>query len=109
MNPSNDVSRDSNVDLTSPGAVTLDTTVVPDVFGLHTFDNRAPVVQVLPGDYSNMVRVLVPDGNAKLEFHDILVENLSNTPGSIMSSRYRRDDKTPLSSLFGKRIVRYTW
>ena len=79
--PSNDVSRDSKVDLTSPGVVTLDTTVVPDVFGLHTFDNRALVVQVLPGEFSNTVQVLVPDVNAAaVGFHDVLVENLSNTP-----------------------------
>ena len=33
--PSNDMCRNSKVDLTSPGVVTL------DVFGLHTFDKRA--------------------------------------------------------------------
>ena len=46
----NDVSRDSKVDLASPGVVTLDTTVVPDV-------------RVLPGEFLNTVRVLVPDVN----------------------------------------------
>ena len=55
MRSSNDVSRDLQVDLTSPGVVTLDTTVVPDVFGLHAFDNLAPVARVLPGEFSNMV------------------------------------------------------
>ena len=55
MRPSNDVNRDSDVDLTTLGVVTLDTTIVPDVFGLHAFDNRAPVVQVLPGKFSNTV------------------------------------------------------
>ena len=40
MRPSNYVNRDSNVNLTTLGVVTLDTTIVPDVFGLHAFDNR---------------------------------------------------------------------
>ena len=44
--------------------VTLDTTMVPDVFGLHAFDSRAPVVRVLLGAFSNTVRVLVPDASA---------------------------------------------
>ena len=81
MLPSNDVSWDSKVDLTSPGFVTLDITVIPNVFGLHTFDNRYPVVRMLPDDFSNMVRVLMPDVNAEpVGLHDVLVENLSNTP-----------------------------
>ena len=77
MLPSNDVCWDSKVDLTSPGVVTLDTTVVPDILGLHAFDKWAPVVRLLPGEFSNMVRVLVPDVNAEpVGFHDVLVENL---------------------------------
>ena len=81
MLPSNDVSWDSKVDLTSPGFVTLDITVIPNVFVLHTFDNRYPVVRMLPDDFSNMVRVLMPDVNAEpVGLHDVLVENLSNTP-----------------------------
>ena len=82
MKPSNYVSQDSKVDLSSPGFVTLDTRDVPDVFGLHAFDNRAPPGgPVLPGDFSNMVCVLVPDGNAEsMGFHDVLIQNLSNTP-----------------------------
>ena len=74
MRPSNDVDRDSKVDLTTLGVVTLDTTIVPDVFCLHAFDNRDPVVRVLVGAFSNMVRVLVPDAAATpVGFHDILV------------------------------------
>ena len=53
------------MDLTTLGVVILDTTIVPDVFGLHAFDDRAPVVRVLPGEFSNTVWVLVPVG-----FHD---------------------------------------
>ena len=81
MHSLNDVSRDLQVDLTSLGVVTLDTTVVPDVFGLHAFDTRAPVGRVLPGEFSNTIRVLVLDMNAApVGVHDVLVENLSNTP-----------------------------
>ena len=81
MRPSNDVDRDSKVDLATLGVVTLDTMIVPDVFGLHAFDNREPVVRVLPGEFSNTVRVYVPDAAAApVELHDVLVENLSNTP-----------------------------
>ena len=77
MNHSNDVSWDSNVDLTSLGVVTLDATVIPDVFRLHAFDTRVPVLWVLSGNFSNMVRVLVLDGNAKsVGFHDVILENV---------------------------------
>ena len=48
MLPSNDTYRNSKVDLTLPGVVTMDTTVVPDVFKLHALDERAPVVRRLP-------------------------------------------------------------
>ena len=65
-------------DITWPGVVVLETTIVPDVVGLHAFDDRAPVFRVLPGDFGNTVRVLVPDARAEpREFHDILIENLS--------------------------------
>ena len=73
---------DKCVDLTSPVVVVLDTTVVPDVMGLCTFDVQAPVVRVLPGDFGNTVRVLVPDDRSEPRgFHDLLIENLSGTTG----------------------------
>ena len=66
--------------LTSPGVVVLDTTVVPDVVGLHAFDDKAVLVRVLPGDCPNIVRVLVPDDRAVLRgFHDLLLEDLLST------------------------------
>ena len=73
-----DPSVDTCVDLTLSGIVVLDTTVVPDVVGLHAFDDRAPVVRVLPGGFRNIVRVLVPDDRAEPRgFHDLLIENFS--------------------------------
>ena len=62
MLPSNYVSRDSKVDLTSSGDVTLDTTVVPDVFGLHAFNNRAPVVRCACGEFINNTGLLCQAG-----------------------------------------------
>ena len=67
------------VDLTSPGIVILDTTVVPDVFGLHAFKDEAALIRVLPGDFPKIVRVLVSDDRAEPRgFHD-LIEDLSAT------------------------------
>ena len=87
MLPLNDMCWNSKVDLTSPGVVTLDTTVVPDVFGLHAFDDRAPVVRVLPGDFLHTVRMLDPDDCANpVGFHDVHVENLSNSLSCLTST-----------------------
>ena len=75
-----DLSMATCVDLTSPGVVVLDTTVVPDVVGLHAFNDQAHVVRVLPGDFGNTVRVLVPDVRAEPHgLHDLLIDNLSGT------------------------------
>ena len=43
------------------GVVDLDTSIMPNVFGLRPLDRSEPVVQVLPGDFSNTIRMLVPD------------------------------------------------
>ena len=68
------------IDFTSPGVVVLDTTVVPDVVGLYAFDDKAALVQVLPGDFPNIVGVLVPDDRAAPRgLHDLLIEDLSST------------------------------
>ena len=67
------------VDLTSPGVAVLDTTVGPDVIGLHAFDDEAALVRMLPRDIPNIVRVLVPDDRAEPRgFHDLLLEDLSS-------------------------------
>ena len=81
MRPSNDANWDSHVDLNTLGVVNLDATIVPDVISLQAFDDREPVVRVLPGEFPNTVRVLVPDVAASpVGFQDVLIENLSNTP-----------------------------
>ena len=54
---------------------------MPDMFALRAFDQRELAVRVLPGDFSNTVRVLVPDATATpVGFHYVLIENMSNTP-----------------------------
>ena len=51
------------------------------VFGLRAFDARETVFRVLPGQFDNLVQVLVPDVAAKpMEFHDIILEDLVGTP-----------------------------
>ena len=52
--------------LTSPEIVVL------DMVGLHVYDDKAARVRVLPGDFLNIVRVLVPDDRAAPRgFHDL--------------------------------------
>ena len=70
MHTSWNPSVDMCVDLTSPGVVVLDTTVV---VGLRTFEAQAPVVRVLPG-VSGTLFVRNPAG-----FYDLLIENLLGT------------------------------
>ena len=66
--------------LNSPGVVVLNTTVIPDVLGLHAFNEEAALVPVLPGASPNIVWVLVPDDRAAPRgFHDLLIEDLSAT------------------------------
>ena len=62
--PSGDVRNSQLADLTSSGVVVLDTTIVPDVVGLHAYDDKAALVRVLPGNFPNIVRTLVPDDRA---------------------------------------------
>ena len=81
MRPYNDINQDTRVDLTTLGVVDLDTYIMLNVFGLRAFDSREPVVRVLPGEFGNTVRMLVPDSTAMpIGFHDVMLENLSNTP-----------------------------
>ena len=59
-----------------------------------------PVVRVLPGDFSNTIRMLVPDVAATLvAFHDILIEYLRSMPefrAKLLASR----DLTSLLIIF---------
>ena len=60
--------------MSSLGVVDLDTSIVPDIFGLRAFDSREPISRMLPGQFSNELRVLVPDAAATpVDFHDIVL------------------------------------
>ena len=83
----------------SLGVVDLDTAILPDVFGVRAFDARKPVVRVLPGQFGNLVRVLVPDAAATpMEFHDIILEDLVSTPDTQWSG-----------ALCGRCLYRIVW
>ena len=65
----------SSIDLESPGVVTFDTSVVPDVLGLKAFYGDDEPLWVLPGMAENIIRILVPDDRAEPRgFHDILCD-----------------------------------
>ena len=62
---------------------------MPDVFGLRAFDSREPVVRLLPGEFQNTIRVLMPDATAEPRgFHDIILEDLANTPNFCARRRW---------------------
>ena len=81
MRLSNDTDRSDPVSLSSLGVVDLDTTIVPDVFSLQAFDSESPVTRMLPGQFWNELRLLIPEpGIASETFHDIVITDLSATP-----------------------------
>ena len=65
--------------LWDPPKTYVDLTSLGGVVSLRAFDDQATLVRVLPGDYPNIVRVLVPDECAEPRgFHDLLLEDLSS-------------------------------
>ena len=77
MRSSNDNDRSDPVSLSSLRVVELDTSIVPDVFGLQAFDSREPFSRMLTGQFQNELRVLMPDaGAAPVAFHDIVITDL---------------------------------
>ena len=67
--------------LSSLGVVDLDLSITPDMFGLRAFDVAKPLTCMLPGQFPNELRLMIPDlGIAPEGFHDILIEDLSATP-----------------------------
>ena len=81
MRSSNDNDLSEPIGLSCLGVVDLDTSIIPDVFGLWAFDSREPITRMLPVQFRNALRVLVPDAAASpVNFHDVVLENLSDTP-----------------------------
>ena len=115
MRSSNDYVINESVDLSSLGVIDLDTSIVPDAFGLRAFDSQKSVIQMLPRDFRNTVRILVPDAEATpLDFHDILLESLAATP-TFWAKRIHLSEFTSLWRC-GRRLyltpctsARWTW
>ena len=76
---SNNTDYSNPINLSSLGVVDLDTTIVPDVFGLRAFDSESPITRMFPGQFWNELRLLIP-GIASETFHDIAITDLSATP-----------------------------
>ena len=80
----NDAFLGEKVGLQTLGVVDLDTSIMTDVFGLCVFDRSKPVIRVLPGDFSNTIRILVPDVAATpVAFQDILIEDIKSMPHQV--------------------------
>ena len=96
---SHDVDRSDPKGLSSSGVVDLDLSITPDVFGLRAFDMAKPLTRMLPGQFANELRLMIPDlGIAPEGFHDIVIEDLAATltwrsrrliPGDVTSLRRR--------------------
>ena len=79
---SNDNDRAQPVGLSSLGVVDMDTSIGPNIFGLRAFHSREPISRMLPGQFPNKLRVLIPDAAATpVHFHDIIMLDLRATPG----------------------------
>ena len=96
MRVSNDVDHSDPKCLSSLGVVDLDLSITLDVFGLRAFDVAKPLTRMLPGQFPNELRLMIPDLGIALEgFHDIVIEDLSATP-AWRSRRLLPGDVTPL-------------
>ena len=77
MRESNDPSDSEVTNLCSLGVVDLDLSLCPDVFGLKAFDEKMPIIRMLPGSSPCELRLLLPANNIRKDgFHDVVVENL---------------------------------
>ena len=61
MRVSHDVDRSDPKGLSSLGVVDLDLSIMPDVFGLRVFDMAKPLMRMLPGQFANELRLMIPD------------------------------------------------
>ena len=73
---SNDNDLSEPMGLSSLGVVDLDTSIIPDVFGLRAFAPWEPISLMLRGQFKNTLWVLVTDAAASpVNFHDIVLED----------------------------------
>ena len=81
MRVSHDVDRSDPKGLVSLSVVDLDLSIAPDMFGLRAFDVAKPLTRMLPGQFANELRLMIPDlGIAPEGFHKIMIEDLAATP-----------------------------
>ena len=77
----NDVDHLDPKCLSSSGVVDLDLSITPDVFGLQAFDVAKPHTHMLPGQFPNEPRLMIPDLDIAPEGdHDIVIEDLFVIP-----------------------------
>ena len=106
MRLSNDTDRSDPVSLSSMGVVDLDTSIVPDVFGLWASDSESPITRILTGQFRNELRLLIPDSGIALEpFHDIVITDLTATP-EWRTARLAPSDVTSLRRRWPKILFR---
>ena len=78
---SNDGDTSEPNHLFSLGVVDLDLSISPDAFGLRAFDVSKPLTCLLPGQFTQQLRLFIPDlGIAQAGFHDVVIENHAATP-----------------------------
>ena len=106
MRASNDGDTSEPKDLFSLGVVDLDLSISPDAFGLRAFDVSKPLTRMLPGPFPNQLRLLMPDlGIARAGFHDVVIENLADTP-TWRSRHLHPGDVTSLRRRWPKAVFR---
>ena len=103
---SHDDDQSDPKDMSSLGVVDLDLSISPDAFGLRAFDITKPLTRMLPGQFTNELRLLIPDlGIAPEGFHDVVIENLAATP-TWRSRRLLPGDVTSLRRRWPKALFR---
>ena len=89
------------------GVVDLDLSITPDAFGLRAFDVAKPLTRMLPGQFANELRLMIPDlGIAPQGFHDIVIEDLAATP-TWWSRRLLSGDVTSLRRRWPKALFHH--
>ena len=88
------------------GVVDLDLSITPDVICLRAFDVAKPLTRMLPGQFLNELGLMIPDLGVDPEgFHDIVIEDLSDTP-AWQSRRLLPGDVTSFRRLWSKILLR---
>ena len=104
MRRSHDENRSIQMNIYSLGVMDLDLSISPDVFGLRAFDTTKPVTRMLPGSSPCEQRLMLPDDRLGIDrFHDIIVENLADTP-TWRSSHVSPADMTSLRRHWPKAV-----